>query len=925
MRRKKSFKVKLIIILLSTSLIPMIALSLYTYQSSSASMEESHFNSLVSIRDLKARAIKDYFKVLQNQILTFSENRMVVSAAKRLRPAFQSVRQENEVETDRINEYLKKVSSYYIDQFAVEYAKQNTKSLVESEVLSNQVTVLDEDSALLQYYYIANNSHPLGSKHLLDRADDQSEYSKIHAEIHPVIRSYLEKFGYYDIFICDPETGDIIYSVFKELDYSTSLINGPYSKTGIGRAFQKANSATEKDYIYLDDFDQYLPSYDAPASFISSPIYDGNEKVAVAIFQMPLDKISEVMSARSGLGETGESYLVGPDNRMRSDSFLDSEDYSVVNSFRHNDKMKTESVNLALDGETGAKPAINHQGTEVLAAFTSVDLGLGLVWGLVVEQSEEEVFADTRALRNLMLIVILLASVVIGIMSMILGRGLANPVIKCTQSIKGLLSGQYEKVVGVKSGDEIQELADAINEVQEPLKNSEMEKQKAEELSGKLISAPFPVIDFDKNGDILWVNKAAEELCGRVLEEIQGKSYNAIFAPDDADHGNNAIKRGMVSGHAERGSTILRSSGKEIPMSYCCYPLLDENGEYRGSTLFVVNLSDTYKVAKSVEVAAQSLLKVVGDLNNYSKELGQSSNELADQTGQGSAAAKQTESSVKDVATIAQETAATMSGIAAAAEEISTGVSTVASSIEELSASFGEISNNTNETAKISSEAESQSNDVLEAITRLVKSAEQIGRVIQIINEIADQTNMLALNAAIEAASAGEAGKGFAVVASEVKELARQTVDAAKDVIKYIEDIQSTTDKTYGGTQKIRDVILSLKDHSQVVASSVEEQSVTTMEVSRSIQNISGAAKSAAENVEEGTKAVNRIAKNAGEVSGGVADISDRIAKINGVGKEVNTNSEKVYGASSNISEEVDALQAALGQFDLLKDYSGKS
>ena len=104
---------------------------------------------------------------------------------------------------------------------------------------SDYFNQLDDDSIALQYSYIKANHNPLGEKHNLDFANDESIYSKLHAKYHPVIRDFLDQFGYYDIFLVDSDSGDIVYSVFKELDYTTSLKNGPYANTNFGRVFQE--------------------------------------------------------------------------------------------------------------------------------------------------------------------------------------------------------------------------------------------------------------------------------------------------------------------------------------------------------------------------------------------------------------------------------------------------------------------------------------------------------------------------------------------------------------------------------------------------------------------------------------------------------------------------------------------------------------
>ena len=182
---------------------------------------------------------------------------------------------------------------------------------------------LDADSIALQHQYISANPNPLGEKDSLIAANDQSEYSALHAKYHPHIRDFLQKFEFYDIFLVDPDTGDIVYSVFKELDYSTSLIDGPYANTGIGEAFKKANASGEVSSVALTDFAPYTPSYEDPAAFIASPIYENGVKLGVLIFQMPIDRINNIMTYNQswkdqGMGDSGETYLVGADTNMRS-------------------------------------------------------------------------------------------------------------------------------------------------------------------------------------------------------------------------------------------------------------------------------------------------------------------------------------------------------------------------------------------------------------------------------------------------------------------------------------------------------------------------------------------------------------------------------------------------------------------------------
>ena len=97
----------------------------------------------------------------------------------------------------------------------------------------------------LQYQYIAANPHPLGSKLNLDRANDGSRYSELHGALHPYLRTALRQFGLYDIFLIEPRNGTIVYTVFKELDFATSLVSGPYAKTRLADAFRASWSARQ--------------------------------------------------------------------------------------------------------------------------------------------------------------------------------------------------------------------------------------------------------------------------------------------------------------------------------------------------------------------------------------------------------------------------------------------------------------------------------------------------------------------------------------------------------------------------------------------------------------------------------------------------------------------------------------------------------
>lgn len=287
---------------------------------------------------------------------------------------------------------------------------------------------LSNNAIMLQARYISENPNLLGEKDRLQRAADTSQYSRLHETYHPQLQHFLYTFGYYDIFIVYPKTGEIVYSVFKELDFPTSLIDGPYADTGIAEAFRAANAATDTDFVYLSDFDFYTPSYESPASFIASPIFDGKQKVGVLIFQLPSDTLNAVMTngsewERVGLGETGETYLVGADKTMRTSSrFLveTPEDYlqvmseaglseavraiiEIKNISSLLQPAETLGVQKAFSGETGFGIFPDYRGVPVLSVYTRLDVP-GLDWVIMSEMDEQEAFEPANRLSQTLLI-----------------------------------------------------------------------------------------------------------------------------------------------------------------------------------------------------------------------------------------------------------------------------------------------------------------------------------------------------------------------------------------------------------------------------------------------------------------------------------------------------------------------------------------
>ena len=389
-------------------------------------LESQAKKQFIAIREMKKSQIEGYFQTIRSQVLTFSNDRMVIEAMRDFKQGFRSFLHEVELsgtlltETDQASASTA-LSAYYTKEFTEEYKNRNAGKDPNAIKYLQQ---LDQDSLALQNTYIANNPNPLGSKDALVVSPDPSTYSRFHAKYHPHFRDFLTKFGYYDIFLADPETGDLVYTVFEELDFSTSMIDGPYAKSGIGKAFQEANRGNTPETVAITDFAPYGPSYEDQAGFIASPIFDGEEKIGILIFQMPINVINSIMTndgkwSEVGLGRSGETYLVGEDSTMRNQSRLLIEDQATYLKIIHTmglpaniidllkakhssiglQPVKTKGTHAAMSGTTGFEIFPGYLGVSVLSAYTPLKIP-GLKWVMMSEIEEAEAFDAVSTLQD---------------------------------------------------------------------------------------------------------------------------------------------------------------------------------------------------------------------------------------------------------------------------------------------------------------------------------------------------------------------------------------------------------------------------------------------------------------------------------------------------------------------------------------------
>ncbi|MEE4356829.1 MAG: methyl-accepting chemotaxis protein [Desulfococcaceae bacterium] len=632
---------------------------------------------------------------------------------------------------------------------------------------------------------------------------------------------YKEIYGYYDLFLINPD-GYCFYTVVREPDYQTNLLNGRFADSGLGRLTRNVLASGRFAFA---DFEPYEPSQYEPAAFIAKPLIRNGKTELVVALQISLDSISRIMNQRAGMLESGETYLVGSDSLMRSDSFLDPANYSVKASFANPDsgKVRTDASMNALSGKTGQESTFNYQKTPVLSSYTLLNVW-DAKWALLAEVGRAEAFEALKNIRIWLAILGFVSLALILLITFLAIRIIIKPIRQVVEQFRLLATGEG---------------------------------------------------DLTQRVDLGTVNCSRILQCGKHECRCYGKSTHCWY---------------------EAGSYAVDIQCPKILSG--TYKSCEECREVYQKAVYdeVTSLASYFNAFMSkLQEMIKTVTGSVGIMSASASALSEISEKM---TGRAVSMSEKANA----VATATEEMSANMNSVATASEEASTNVKMVATATEEMAATVNEIAQNSEKARVITNEAVHQGKSASDKVNLLGTAANEISKVTELITEISEQTNLLALNATIEAARAGEAGKGFAVVANEIKELARQTPEATQDIRNKIEGIQNSTAETVKEIGQISDVINKVNEIVSIIATAVEEQSVTTREIAGNIAN-------ASVGIEEVNHNVAQSSAVAVDIAGDIADLNESAAEISDSISQVNVNAEELSGLAAQLKRLVDKFR----------------
>ncbi|MCP4348840.1 MAG: HAMP domain-containing protein [Desulfobacterales bacterium] len=701
---------------------------------------------------------------------------------------------------------------------------------------------------------------------------------------------YIDKYGYYDLFLIHPQ-GKVFYSVAKEKDYGENMLTGKYSDSGLGKLVKKVSDAKQ---VRIADFEPYAPSNDEPAAFIAQPVIHNNEIQLIVALQLSLEAINSIMKERSGMGNSGETYLVGSDNLMRSDSFLHPDTHTVKASFANKTKVKTDAVKESISGsgKAGEKIIKGYRGKSVLSAYTPLEFG-DTKWALIAEIDESEIRKPVQKLNQDTLYMGIGIGILIAVLAFIIAKGIADPLTKSVRFAKSVAEGDLSADITINRDDEIGILVNAlkdmkgrINSVLKELEDLSTAVQEGsldrrgntETLSGgwhELVTGVNKLID----AFVLPINMAAEHIEqiseGNIPEKIT-QEYKGDFnrIRDNLnmliDTMNDLLKEiNDLVWAVQEGRLDQRGNTENFVGTWSV--LVEGINSLIDAFVSPINMTSEYidRISKG-DIPEKITVEYRGDFNNIKNNLNMlidSTNEvtrLAEEMAGGNLTVDVKERSDRDklmrelnsmikrlnevvinVKGAAEYVASGSQQMSSGSEEMSQGASQQAASAEEASSSMEQMAanirqnaDNAMQTKKIALKSADDAKESGKAVAETVSAMKQIAQKISIIEEIARQTDLLALNAAVEAARAGDHGRGFAVVASEVRKLAERSQKAASQISQLSGSSVELAVKTGEMLDKLVPDIRKTAELVQEISAASNEQNSGAEQINKAIQQL---------------------------------------------------------------------------------------
>lgn len=616
----------------------------------------------------------------------------------------------------------------------------------------------------LQQAYIADNPNQVGEKQLLDRADGSASYHVTHEEFHHFFRDVVDAKGYYDLFLFDVR-GNLVYSMFKEADFARNFASGggEFAESGLGTVFRDA-LAHESGHISFTDFAPYAPSAGAPAAFMATKVVDTNDQqLGVIALQMPAGQLNALFQDRTGLGETGETVLVGADGLLRTDSlFTDGEDILTT-------AFTADLVAHALEEKDyyGHSEDYRDMSLEAVALSYSFE---GIEWIVAAVQGTDEVNQPLTVMRNLMLAIGAALTIAISAAGLWLSRTITRPIAGLTETMGRLADGDFEaEIDGADRTDELGAMASAV----EVFKQNGLARVRLEGESEK-----EQAIRQERQKQIEQMIAEFRQAVGTALETV---SANSTQMNNSADHlsgvadstSTQADDAVIASRSAAENVQAVAAAAEELAAS------IEEISQQVSRTNSIVNdATNAANITNEKVAGLAAAARKIGDVISLIQDIAEQTNLLALNTSIEAARAGE---AGKGFAVVASEVKSLANQTATATEEISAQIANIQNStedavkaIEDIAKTMAEVNTYTASIASAVEEQGSATAEISQSVTHAAQGTEQVA------NSLSTVTS-----------SVGDTRKSASEVQTASQDVARQTQMLKQTVDEFLQNVSA--------------------------------------------------------------------------------------------------------------------------------------
>ena len=531
----------------------------------------------------------------------------------------------------------------FLDDIAANVVQLSGTALAQDaeRLMETNWSQMDNPSASIRKSFIDENPNASNERWKLALSQDQGSrlYNFSHNGQHPGLLAELQARGYVDLFIFDL-AGDLLYTVNKNDDFATNFApggNGKYTGTGLGKAFAAASAFKDPGHVAFADDASYGPAGNIRAAFAATTIFakDGTPAGVLAV-ELPLDKINLTMASRNGMGETGETFLVGNDHLMRSDStFTDGDDYLKT-------KFDAPMIDAAFAGNMAQGTYAGYRDTPMITTAVPINY-LDQHWALVSVIAQSEAFAAIDGIRNMMLAIGAGLLVVIAGLGFLFSRSITTPMTRLTRTMQALSSGDLgAEVRGTNRRDELGAMAQTV----------EVFKQNAIKM-GELTDGERAASD-QRRVDRATMMQQLQRAFGEVVEAASAGDFSRRVQASFPDAELNALA-GSVNGLVATVERGLGETGKVLSSLARTDLSHRVAGEYKGA--FAQLKSDTNAVASRLTDIVGQLRDTSQSLKTATRELLTGATDLSQRTTMQAATIEETSATMEELAGTVQSNA----------------------------------------------------------------------------------------------------------------------------------------------------------------------------------------------------------------------------------------------------------------------------